>query len=107
MKPVRNPDYRRFVRRHPCCVCGKTWSVEAAHTGPHGLGQKAPDESCIPLCLIHHRAGRDSYHTLGRVSFCEVHEVNIPAIILRLAGAYAQKMKAGIGQQNDDKLTLA
>ena len=84
MKPSRNPEYLRFVRRQPCCVCGRSWGVEAAHTGPHGLGQKAADESCIPLCGIHHRIGRDSYHNLGRVRFSEVHNLDIPAIILTL-----------------------
>src|SRR5438552_8216787 len=91
MKPVRNPAYLRFVRRHACCVCGKTWSVEAAHTGPHGLGQKAPDESCIPLCWKHHRTGRDSYHVLGRVRFSELHNLDIPAIILSLTLAWAAR----------------
>ena len=84
MKPSRNPEYLRFVRRQPCCVCGKSWGVEASHTGPHGLGQKSPDESCIPLCGTHHRTGRDSYHVLGRVKFSEVHSLDIPAIIFRL-----------------------
>src|SRR5438105_3897884 len=84
MKPTRNPAYLRFIRRQPCCVCGKTWGVEASHTGVRGLGQKASDESCIPLCHVHHTTGRDSYHKLGRVKFSEVHNLDIPAIILRL-----------------------
>ena len=94
MKPVRNPDYLRFIRRQPCCVCGKSWGVEASHTGPHGLGQKAPDESCIPLCRNHHTAGRDSYHTLGRIRFSEVHNLDIPAIILDLIAAERGRGKA-------------
>ena len=94
MKPVRNPDYLRFIRRQPCCVCGKSWGVEASHTGPHGLGQKAPDESCIPLCRNHHTAGRDSYHTLGRIRFSEVHNLDIPAIILNLIAAERGRGKA-------------
>ena len=85
MKPTRNPTYLRFVRRQPCCVCGKSWEVEDSHTGPHGLGQKTSDDSCIPLCRMHHTAGRDSYHVLGPVKFSEIHKLDIPGIILRLA----------------------
>ena len=33
-----------------------TATEEAAHTGPHGLGQKSSDLSAIPLCRVHHRA---------------------------------------------------
>jgi hypothetical protein len=91
MKPSRNPAYLRFIRRQPCCVCGKSWGVEASHTGPHGLGQKSPDESCIPLCWIHHRTGRDSYHNLGRIRFSETHKLNILAISLRLISEHESK----------------
>jgi hypothetical protein len=88
MKPVRNPHYLRFIRTQPCCVCGRTWGVEAAHTGPRGLGQKASDESCIPLCWVHHRTGRDSYHALGRVKFLETHMFNLEQTIWILQDAY-------------------
>src|SRR5882724_5346694 len=84
MKPVRDPDYLRFVRQQPCCVCERTWGIEAAHTGSRGLGQKASDHSCIPLCWKHHRTGRDSYHQLGRWRFLELHNLDLPAIILKL-----------------------
>jgi hypothetical protein len=38
--------------------------LEASHTGPHGIGQKSPDFSAIPLSAKHHRTGTDSYHRL-------------------------------------------
>src|SRR5438876_7146610 len=88
MKPTRDPDYIRFVRGQPCCVCERTWGIEASHTGPRGLGQKASDQSCIPLCWKHHRTGRDSYHTLGRVRFSQVQGLDISAIILKLRSDY-------------------
>jgi hypothetical protein len=91
MKPSRNHGYLRFIRRQPCCVCGRSWGGEASHTGPHGLGQKSPDESCIPLCWIHHRGGRDSYHNLGRVRFSETHNLDILAIIFRLTSEHESK----------------
>ena len=84
MKPIRDPAYLRFIRQQPCCICGRTWGIEAAHTGLRGLAQKASDHSCIPLCWKHHRTARDSYHVLGRVRFLAIHNLDIAAIILAL-----------------------
>lgn len=39
----------------PCC----DGAVEAHHAGVRGLGQKAHDNTCIPLCTVHHRAWHD------------------------------------------------
>jgi hypothetical protein len=68
----------------PCLVCGSTRWIESAHTGPHGLGQKSPDTSAVPLCAKHHRTGNDSYHRLGPRKFSEVHGLDLPAIVRRL-----------------------
>ena len=54
LKPVRDDSYRRWIRSWPCLVCSTRRRIEAAHTGPHGIGQKASDSSCIPLCHEHH-----------------------------------------------------
>ena len=84
MKPVRNPRYLAWIRTQPCLVCGSTRWIEAAHTGPHGLGQKSPDTSAVPLCAGHHRSGNDSYHRLGPRKFGEVHNLDLAAIVRRL-----------------------
>lgn len=84
MKPARNPKYLAWIRTQPCLVCGSTRWIEAAHTGPHGLGQKSPDSSAVPLCAKHHRTGNDSYHRLGPRKFNEVHNLNLAEIVRRL-----------------------
>jgi hypothetical protein len=84
MKPQRNPRYLVWIRTQPCCVCGSRKGIEASHTGPHGIGQKSPDTSAIPLCAKHHRTGNDSYHRLGPSKFSEKHNLDIPAIVHRL-----------------------
>jgi hypothetical protein len=84
MKPVRNPRYLAWIRTQPCLVCGSTRWIEAAHTGPHGLGQKSPDTSAVPLCAKHHRTGNDSYHRLGPRKFGERHNLDLAAIVRRL-----------------------
>ena len=69
MKPQRSPRYLAWIRTQPCGVCGSTRRIEASHTGPHGIGQKSPDTSAIPLCAKHHRTGPESYHRLGPKKF--------------------------------------
>jgi len=85
MKPIRNSGYLQWIRTLPCSVCRTTRAVEAAHTGPHGLSQKSPDLSAIPLCVKHHRTGDDSYHKLGPRKFAEVHQLSILAMVARLS----------------------
>jgi hypothetical protein len=50
-QPIRDDEYRRFIKSLPCVGCLKTWWVDPAHTGPHGIGQKACDLTCIPRSI--------------------------------------------------------
>ena len=95
MKPPRSRLYLAWIRTLPCIVCGSTRGIEASHTGPHGLGQKSSDYSAIPLCGIHHRNGKDSYHKLGPRRFCEVHNVDIRGIVMRLNAKPQVRLEAG------------
>ena len=61
-RPRRDPNYLRFIRRLPCVACARPTTIDAAHFGPHGLGQKSDDRQTLPLCRKHHRTGSDSYH---------------------------------------------
>jgi hypothetical protein len=92
---TRNPKYLAWIRTQPCVVCGTRRGIEAAHTGPHGLGQKSPDTSAIPLCSTHHRTGKDSYHRLGPREFSEKHNLDIRAIVRRLNMKPAIRIETG------------
>lgn len=83
VKPVRDPEYRRLIKRLPCVACLRTWRVDPAHTGPHGTGQKACDLKCIPLCRKCHQKFDASPYT-----FAERHALDIPALIARLNSFY-------------------
>jgi len=85
---VRNSRYLAFLRRFGCCACGSTRQVEAAHTGPHGLGQKSPDLSTIPLCVHCHQLDADSLHNLGPEQFASDHALDVPALIARYNAAW-------------------
>jgi hypothetical protein len=90
-KPLRSPRYLAWIRSLPCVACGK-WSAdsrrtEAAHTGPHGLSQKASDLTCIPLCALCHREGPNAIHR-GLAAWCEHWRVDIEATVLWLNAAF-------------------
>jgi hypothetical protein len=84
MKPLRHPDYLKFLRLQPCCICGKTYGIEAAHTGPHGLSQKAPDSSALPLCRKHHQDSEVGLDRIGRAAFEDLHGVNVSKLVRSL-----------------------
>jgi hypothetical protein len=56
-KAYRNEKYKQAVRQLSCSVCG-AWGVQAAHANlsefGKGLGLKASDATCVPLCVQHH-----------------------------------------------------
>jgi hypothetical protein len=81
---TRNLKYLAWIRTLPCIVCGRTAGIEAAHTGPHGMAQKSADSSAVPLCVGHHRTGRDSYHKLGSRGFERHHHLDLHGIVARL-----------------------
>lgn len=90
--PERNPAYLDYIRTLPCLVCG-TWPVEAAHSGPHGMAQKASDYTAVPLCYVHHRTGRDAHHVLGR-KFEAHHGIDFAAVTARLRAEFEAGRKA-------------
>ena len=88
--PVDNPRYRAWIRTFPCVVCGSARRVEAAHTGPHGLGQKSDSRQCIPLCRYHHRIAEDSYHA-SALTFAAKHYLDIPNLIVQFNELWAER----------------
>lgn len=95
MKSIRDLKYLAWIRTLPCLICGRTMGIEAAHTGPHGVGQKSPDRSAIPLCARHHRTGRDSYHRLGPRVFERRHAIDIRAVVARLNSRRSIHIESG------------
>lgn len=53
-KPVtlRSEPYLAYVRKHPCCLCGRSEGIEAHHRSHHGgvMGAKVDDYRTVPLC---------------------------------------------------------
>lgn len=81
--PPRDWRYRQWVRSLPCLVCHSAPS-QAAHTGPHGIGQKSSDYSCIPLCHWHHTDGNLALDRIGRARFERTHGIRIAKVIREL-----------------------
>jgi hypothetical protein len=89
--PARNAKYRAWVRSLPCLVRRCQWKAEAAHTGPHALGQKASDYSVVPLCIRHHREGPRALDKIGRMKFEKIHRVSIERTVKELNQAWMNR----------------
>lgn len=89
-RPERSQSYLRFLRSQPCAVCGSTRGVEAAHSGGHGISQKADDFLAVPLCRRHHRTDRLSYHALGR-KFFPACRLDVDALTRELRARFAAR----------------
>ena len=87
VKPVRDPEYTRFIKRLPCVACLRTWRVDPCHTGPHGMSQKSCDLKCIPLCRTCH----PKFDADPR-GFAERNGLDIPALIERFNRFYSEKL---------------
>lgn len=68
----RDFAYMSWIKSQQCCVCEKLrllnfGTIYAHHAGQRGLGQKANDRTCIPLCWRHDsRLSPGSIHSLGK-----------------------------------------
>jgi hypothetical protein len=59
----RDMDRINWIWTLPCAarkLSGCFGRVEADHAGRRGIGRKAPDDTCIPLCSRHH-GQRDAF----------------------------------------------
>lgn len=64
--PYRSRPYLDFVRARECCSCIAPGPSDPHHTGSRGVGQKADDYSCVPLCRRCHEEVTDRYTLPGR-----------------------------------------
>jgi len=87
--PIKCPAYLRFIRTLPCCACGSTLRIEAAHIGPRGLGQKVDDKNALPLCFWCHR----ELHEVGPVEFATKYGVDFPALIAKWNHFYESNLR--------------
>lgn len=90
----RDNRHLAYVRSLPCCVCGSTRNVEAAHIRmgceaigkpPTGMQEKPSDKFSLPLCHYHHQSGVLAQHRVGeKVFWFEIHGLNPFEIAARL-----------------------
>jgi hypothetical protein len=89
-KPVRDEAYRRFIKKLPCCICGKSWGIDPAHTGPHGLNQKASDMDCLPMC----RRCHDKFDADPRGE-AQRSKIDVAALVQKLNSFWFEKLNGG------------
>lgn len=76
---VECPAFLAFVRRKPCCACGKAAPSQAAHlrmtdAAHHekrhvGIAEKPSDRWCNPLCVECHLDAPEAQHKIGEKKF--------------------------------------
>ena len=76
-KPIRNLLYKRWIKRFACIACSGTRDIDPAHTGPHGMSQKACDMGVLPLCRKCHGA-----FDADPRGFAILRNLDIPALIV-------------------------
>jgi hypothetical protein len=92
-KTPRSPKYLEWLRSQPCCVCGTVkneWmDVVPAHQSfeGRGVGIKANDFHCIPLCVECH----DIEHMQGVESFWVGEDRKM--IVIAMLSRYIEAMK--------------
>jgi hypothetical protein len=83
----RDQAHIDYVNKLPCCVCGSTRNVEAAHlklrlpevgkVDAPGMQMKEDDRWVTPLCNYHHLSGILAQHRVGEQRFWfEIHGRN-------------------------------
>jgi hypothetical protein len=77
-KPARDYKFRAWIRSLPSAASGLS-PCQACHTGPHAIGQKASDYSCIPLTADEHRA-----YDRDPKGFAKQHGLDVPELTARL-----------------------
>lgn len=88
-KPVRDQKYLKFIRAFPCVGCGRARRIEAMHTGPHGLGQKAGDDRALPGCQECHL----ELHAVGPETFQERRGISFEELIRFFNGLYEERKR--------------
>lgn len=71
--------------------------IEAHHAGVRGLGQKAPDSTCLPLCSAHHRdlTDRSGCFASWPRGMVKAWELAVVAVYQRLYAGHLAAKEAG------------
>lgn len=87
---LHDSGFLSFLRVQPCCICGATSMVEAAHIrmGLTGMQRKPDDCKAVPLCAWHHRNSPCSQHSMSEERFWKRHGMDPFKIAARLYDRY-------------------
>jgi len=92
----RDTPYMLWVRKLPCAARAFDTAcdghVQADHAGRRGIGRKADDRTCIPLCEKHHTQ-RASFHGIFRTWTRERMRVWLDAAIAHTQAMFAVARK--------------
>lgn len=96
---IKDPAYLAFIRKQPCCVCGKPAPSHAAHVRAGypeagwratGMGEKPDDRRTLPLCAADHLDGPYAQHRTNERAWWEAQGIYPPGLAKRLARMFVQ-----------------
>ena len=94
---VKDPDYLAFIRRQPCCVCGRPGPSHAAHVRAGypeagwrstGMGEKPDDRRALPLCASDHLNGPTAQHRTNEREWWTRRGMHPPELVARFCGLF-------------------
>jgi hypothetical protein len=93
-KPVTltDDDYKRFIRREACCVCGS--ASQHHHVVPEGwgkMGAKVSDYRGAPVCPRCH----STFHRIGRKRFEAEFHIDLAEVQIQCLEKYLSALKEG------------
>ena len=86
---IKDPAYLNFIRRQPCCVCGRAAPSQAAHIRagypeagwrPTGMAEKPDDYRTLPLCPDCHVDGPKAQHRSNESAWWRSHNIYPPSL---------------------------
>lgn len=87
-KRLVDKTYLKYIRDQPCLINNLDCIGDVVYHHTISVGAGGSDYFAVPLCHFHHIPG---VHSMGSVTFQDVHEIDFNDEIIRLLNAYQEK----------------
>ena len=98
---LKDAAYLAFIRRQPCCVCGRPGPSHAAHIRSGypdagwratGMGEKPDDWRTLPLCALDHLNGPNAQHRSNERAWWAAMGIHPPTLVDEYVARFSVKL---------------